>query len=174
MPVPLSAIRSSLPHNGPMTGLKQQIRTDLTEAMRAKDRDTLAALRMVLAAISAEEVSGSSARVLTDDEVIAVLVRERKRRQEAALAFTDAGRLELAASEKDEAEVISRYLPTALSDEDLDRLVATAVANAEADGLSGGRALGAVMKELKPATAGKVDGSKLAGLVKQSLGLTKP
>ena len=174
MPVPLSAIRPNLQHNGPMTTLKQQIRADLTDAMRAKDRETLATLRMVLTAVSAEEVSGSVARELTDDEVIAVLVRERKRRQEAALAFADGGRIELAASEKAEAAIISRYLPTALSDEELDRLVVEAVANAEAAGLSGGRAMGAVMKELKPATAGKVDGSRLAGLVKQALGLTRP
>lgn len=174
MPVHLSAIRLGLPHNGPMTTLKKQIRADLTDAMRAKDRDTLATLRMVLTAISAEEVSGSSARELTDDEVIAVLVRERKRRQEAAAAFSDAGRLELAATEESEAEIISRYLPTALSEDELDRLVATAVANAEAVGLSGGRAMGAVMKELKPTTAGKADGARLAGLVKQSLGMTRP
>lgn len=154
--------------------MKQQIRADLTDAMRAKDRETLATLRMVLTAMSAEEVSGSEARELADDEVITVLVRERKRRQEAALAFTDAGRQELAASEDAEAAIIARYLPTALSDDDLDRLVATAVANADAAGLSGGRAMGAVMKELKPVTAGKVDGARLAGLVKQALGMTKP
>ena len=171
MPVPLSAIRPGLQHNGCMTSLKQQIRADLTDAMRAKDRETLATLRMVLTAVSAEEVSGSAARELSDDEVIAVLVRERKRRQEAALAFTDGGRDELAAAEEAEAVIISRYLPTALSDEELAQLVAVAVANAEDAGLSGGRAMGAVMRELKPATAGKVDGSKLAGLVKQSLGL---
>lgn len=155
-----------------MTNLKQQMRVDLTEAMRAKDRATLATLRMVLTAVSAEEVSGSAARELTDDEVIAVLVRERKRRLEASLAFADGGRPEMAAAEDAEAEIISRYLPTALSKDELDRLVALAVQNAENGGLSGGRAMGAVMKELKPSTAGKVDGARLAGLVKQALGLT--
>lgn len=169
--MPPSAIRPDLQHNGIMTTLKQQLRADLTEAMRSQDRETLATLRMLLTAVTAEEVSGSSVRELSDDEVVTVLVRERKRRQEAALAFTEGDRPELAASEKAEAEIISRYLPAALSDEELERLVAAAVASAESDGLSGGRAMGAVMKELKPATAGKVDGARLAGLVKQALGL---
>lgn len=154
-----------------MTNIKDEIRDDLTVAMKARDRDTTATLRMVLTAISAEEVSGSSARELTDDDVITVLTRERKRRHEAAEAFQDAGRSEQAAAELAEAEIISKYLPSALTDEEVAELVNAAVANAESAGLSGGRAMGAVMKELKPLTAGRVDGGKLAASVKTALGM---
>jgi uncharacterized protein YqeY len=154
-----------------MTNLKEQIRADLTVAMKARNREVTGTLRMVLTAISAEEVSGKSARELSDDEVIAVLIRERKQRLEAAVAFAEGDRPEQAKTEEAEAELISGYLPSALSDQELDELIATAVVNAETVGLSGGRAMGAVMKDLKPATSGRVDGGRLAGLVKKSLGM---
>ena len=154
-----------------MTSIKDQLRSDLTVAMKARDKDTTQTLRMVLTAISAEEVSGSAARELSDDEVITVLTRERRKRREAATAFEDGGRPEQAVAELAEAGIIERYLPAALSEQELDAMIVTAVTNAETVGLSGGRAMGAVMKELKPATAGRVDGSQLAGRVKKALGM---
>lgn len=154
-----------------MTTIKEQIRADLTVAMKARDRETTGTLRMVLTAISAEEVSGSAARELSDQDVIVVLTRERKRRYEAAAAFKDGGRVEQAAVEESEAEIISGYLPAALSEAELEQLITTAVVNAQTVGLSGGRAMGAVMKELKPATVGRVDGGQLASLVRKALGM---
>lgn len=156
---------------GDMTNIKERIRADLTVAMKARDREVTGTLRMVLTSISAEEVSGKSARELSDEEVITVLTRERKRRREAATAFSDGDRPEQAAAEVAEAQIISGYLPSALSEQELDQLITTAVVNAQTVGLTGGRAMGAVMKELKPATAGRVDGGQLADMVKKALGM---
>lgn len=154
-----------------MSDLKQRLRDDLTAALKSGDTESVATIRMALAAISKEEVAGKSARDLSDEEVIAVLTSEVKRRKEAAAAYQDAQRPELSAQELREAEILSRYLPDPLTSDEVERLVAEAVTAAAAEGLTGGRAMGAVMKQLKPATAGRVDGSELAALVKQSLGL---
>lgn len=154
-----------------MSDLKQLLRDDLTSAIKSGDTEAVGTIRMALAAISKEEVAGKSARELSDDEVVAVLTGEVKRRKEAAVAYSDAQRPELAEKELAEADVLSRYLPEPLSADEVRRLVDEAVAAAEADGLSGGRAMGAAMKQLKPTTAGRFDGAELAALVKQSLGM---
>ena len=124
-----------------------------------------------MAAISKEEVAGKSSRELSDDEVIAVLSTEMKKRREAAQAYTDAGRPDMAVKETTEASVIERYLPQQLTEGEVDGLIAAAVAESAAAGLAGGRAMGAVMKTLKPKTAGRVDGASLATKVKQALGM---
>ena len=154
-----------------MSDLKQRLRDDLTVAIKSGDSESVGTIRMALAAVSKEEVAGKSARELSDDEVVAVLTSEVKRRKEAAVAYRDAQRPELADKELAEADVLSRYLPEPLTDDEVRRLVDEAVAAADADGLTGGRAMGAVMKQLKPATAGRYDGAELATLVKQSLGM---
>lgn len=154
-----------------MSDLKEQLRADLTTALKAGDHDSVGTIRMALAAISKEEVAGKSARELSDDDVVVVLTSEVKRRKEAATAYRDAGRPELADQEMAEADVLARYLPAALTRPEVEQLVADAVAGAEAQGLTGGRAMGAVMKELKPATTGRFDGAELAAIVKQSLGM---
>lgn len=154
-----------------MTSLKTQLQADLATAMKASDADTLRTLRMVLTAITQAEVAGTQSRELTEDEEVAILSTELKRRRESADAFTQAGREELAQAELAEAEVIQRYLPQPLSEAELSELVEAAVATAAGEGLTGGRAMGAVMKQLKPATAGRVDGGQLATMVKQALGL---
>lgn len=158
-------------HTGVMTSLKTQLQADLATAMKASDADTLRTLRMVLTAITQAEVAGTQSRELTEDEEVAILSTELKRRRESADAFTQAGREELAQAELAEAEVIQRYLPQPLSEAELSELVEAAVATAAGEGLTGGRAMGAVMKQLKPATAGRVDGGQLATMVKQALGL---
>ncbi len=163
--------RRPVPHNVNMSETKELLRSDLTTSMKAKDQVRTATLRMVLTAVSAEEVAGKSAKELSDEEVVAVLSRERKRRLEAAEAFESGDRPEQAAQELAEAEIIAGYLPQPLSSSELEALIVTAVTNAETLGLSGGRAMGAVMKELKPATAGRVDGGELAALVKRALGM---
>jgi uncharacterized protein YqeY len=147
--------------------LKSRLRADLTTAMKARDELRTATLRMVLSAVSAEEVSGKEARELTDDEVQAVLRREAKKRREAAEAFGGAGRTEQAAREQAEGEVLADYLPAQLDDADLAAIVADAVTTTGAAGMQDmGRVMGAVQKAL----AGRADGSRVAAEVRRQLG----
>ena len=152
-----------------MTDLKSRLKSDLTEAMRARDELRTATLRMVLTAVTNEEVSGKQARTLSDDEVVAVLAREAKKRRESAEAYAQAGRPELAQREIDECAVIDDYLPAQLSDDELTGLVGAAVAVVRAAGDDGPRAMGAVMKQVQPAVAGRADGGRVAAEVKRQL-----
>ena len=152
-----------------MTNLKEQIHTDLTAAIRAKDSLTSGTLRMVLSAITNEEVSGKEARVLNDQDMITVLNREAKKRKEAAAAYDDAKRPELADKERAELEIIQAYLPAALSDEELAKIIASAVAEVAASGATGPSAMGAVMKIISPQVSGRADGGAVAAAVKSAL-----
>lgn len=152
-----------------MTNLKEQIHIDLTAAIRAKDSLTSGTLRMVLAAITNEEVSGKEARVLDDQDFITVLNREAKKRKEAATAYDDAKRPELADKERAELEIIQAYLPAALSAEDLAQIIANAVAEVAAGGSTGPSAMGAVMKLVSPQVSGRADGGAVAAAVKSAL-----
>lgn len=149
--------------------LKEQLQSDLTTAMKAQDKVTLDTIRMVLTAITNAEVAGTSARALSDDDVIGVLSSEAKRRREAAEVYADAGEQERAAAERAELAVIERYLPAALTDEEVRALVAAAVAEAEAAGVTGPKAMGAVMKIVQPQVRGRADGAQVAALVKDAL-----
>ena len=151
-------------------GLKARLRSDLTTAMRARDTVRSSTIRMVLTALQVEEVSGTSARELSDPEVTTVLGREAKKRREAATAYQDAGREELAERERAELAVLADYLPEQLSDEDLTALVAEEVAAAAAAGATGKAAMGAVMKGVKPRVAGKAEGGRVAAEVRRQLG----
>jgi uncharacterized protein YqeY len=152
-----------------MTNLKEQLHTDLTAAIKAKDSLTSGTLRMVLAAITNEEVSGKEARVLNDQDMIAVLNREAKKRKEAATAYDEAKRPELADKERAELRIIQAYLPAALSDEDLAKIIANAVAEVAASGTTGPSAMGAVMKLVSPQVSGRADGGAVAAAVKSAL-----
>lgn len=152
-----------------MSTLKQKLKDDLTTAMREKDTLVVDTLRMVLAAITTEEVSGKEARELSDQEIITVLTREAKKRREASTAYKDAGRLELAEKEEAESAVINIYLPEALSEKEISEIIAKAVETAAASGQTGPSAMGAVMKIVQPQVAGRADGGIVAGLVKQAL-----
>jgi len=152
-----------------MTNLKEQIHLDLTSAIRAKDSLTSGTLRMVLSAITNEEVSGKEARVLDDQDMITVLNREAKKRKEAATAYDDAKRPELADKERAELEIIQAYLPAALSDEDLTKIISDAVAQVAASGSTGPSAMGAVMKIVSPQVSGRADGGAVAAAVKSAL-----
>jgi hypothetical protein len=152
-----------------MTNLKEQIHIDLTAAIRAKDSLTSGTLRMVLSAITNEEVSGKEARVLDDQDFITVLNREAKKRKEAATAYDDAKRPELADKERAELGIIQAYLPAALSDEDLAKIIADAVVQVAADGATGPSAMGAVMKLVSPQVSGRADGGAVAAAVKSAL-----
>ena len=147
-------------------GLKETLQSDLTEAIRSRDELTSGTIRMVLTAITNEEVSGKSARVLEDAEIITVLSREAKKRREAAEAFADAGRADRAAQEKSEGEVIARYLPAQLSEDEIKKLITDAIAQTGASGPAG---MGQVMKLISPQTAGKADGGTVSALVKAAL-----
>lgn len=150
-----------------VSDLKQTLRSDLTTAMKARDELTTATLRMVLTAVTAEEVSGKEARELSDDEVQAVLRREAKKRREAAEAFAGAGRTEQAAREQAEGDVVARYLPAQLSDADLTAIVAEVVA---ATGASGMGDMGKVMGRANGQVAGRAEGGRVAAEVRRQLG----
>lgn len=151
--------------------LKNQLRSDLTAAMKSQDKLRTATLRMLLAAIQTEEVSGKQARDLTDDEVIKVLGREARKRAEAAEIYTQNGRGELAAEEHAEARIIDEYLPTPLTDAEVADVVDTAIAQvAEQIGERPSvKQMGLVMKAATAIAAGKADGSRLSAAVKERL-----
>ena len=147
-------------------GLKETLKSDLTEAIRSSDKVVSGTIRMVLTAITNEEVSGKEARVLTQDEIITVLSREAKKRREAAEEFAKANRPDKSAEEKAEGEVIAKYLPAQLSEEDIKKMIAAAVAST---GAAGPGDMGKVMGAIKGQIAGKADGSLVSSLVKAAL-----
>ncbi len=147
-------------------GLKETLKNDLTEAIRSSDKVVSGTIRMVLTAITNEEVSGKEARVLTDDEIITVLSREAKKRREAAEEFAKAGRTDKAADEKAEGDVIARYLPAQLSEDDIKKLIDAAIAST---GAAGPADMGKVMGAIKSQIAGKADGAVVSSLVKAAL-----
>ncbi|MER5498980.1 MULTISPECIES: GatB/YqeY domain-containing protein [unclassified Streptomyces] len=152
-----------------MTTLKSKLKEDLTSAMKARDELTSSTLRLTLTAITKEEVSGKSARELSDDEVQKVIAREAKKRREAAEAFAQGGRAEQAEREKAEGAILDAYLPKQLSDDELGAIVSAAVEEARATGAEGPRAMGAVMKIVNPKVAGRADGGRVAASVKKLL-----
>lgn len=151
-----------------MSDLKEKLRADLTTAMKGRDELRLATVRMALTAVKAEEVSGKSVRELGDEEVLLVLAREAKKRREAAEAFEQAGRPELAERERAEEQVLATYLPAQLGDDEVRDIVAAAIAQT---GASGPRAMGEVMKVANAQIAGRAEGGRVAAEVKRQLGL---
>ncbi len=147
-------------------GLKEKLQADLTDAIRSRNEVVSGTVRMLLAAITNEEVAGKAAKVLTDAEIITVLSREAKKRREAVEAYTQAKRDDLAGKEKAEAAVIANYLPEQLSEDEIKKLIAGAIAETDAKGPTG---MGLVMKVLQPKIAGKADGGVVSGLVKAAL-----
>jgi uncharacterized protein len=146
--------------------LKSTLHADLNAAMRQRDQVRTGTLRMVLTAVTNEEVSGTSARELSDDEVLKVVVKEAKKRREAATAYADAGRPELAEKEVAELGVLEGYLPAQLSDDELEALVAQAVRSTGATGMG---QMGSVMKATQPLVAGRAEGGRVAAAVKRAL-----
>ena len=146
--------------------IKEQLKKDLTEAIRGRDEITSSTIRMVLTAITNEEVAGKEARVLSDEEVITVLSREGKKRREAAEAFENAGRADKSALEKSEGEVIAKYLPAQLSESDIAAIISDAIASTGAQGPGD---MGKVMGAVTPKIAGKADGGVVSALVKAAL-----
>ena len=149
-----------------MPELKKRLRADLNDAMRARDRVRMRTLRLALTSITNEEVAGASARDLTDDEIVKVLIREARKRREAAEAFSAAGRRDQAAAERAEGEVLAGYLPAQLSDDELAALVDAAITETGASGMAG---MGQVMKTVTPRVAGRADGARVAAEVRRRL-----
>lgn len=149
-----------------MNELKERLRTDLSAAMRARDQVRLRTLRMALTSITNEEVSGTTARELSDEEIVRVLTREAKKRREAADAFESAGRADQAAAERAEGEVLAGYLPAQLTDDELASIVSAAVSETGAAGMP---AMGKVMKTVTPRVAGRADGARVAAEVRRQL-----
>ena len=147
-------------------GLKEKLQADLTDAIRSRNEVVSGTVRMLLAAITNEEVAGKAAKVLTDAEIITVLSREAKKRREAVEAYTQAKRDDLAGKEKAEAAVIANYLPEQLSEDEIKKLIVDAIVETDAKGPAG---MGLVMKVLQPKIAGKADGGVVSGLVKAAL-----
>jgi uncharacterized protein len=147
-------------------GLKEKLQADLTDAIRSRNEVVSGTVRMLLAAITNEEVAGKAAKVLTDAEIITVLSREAKKRREAVEAYTQAKRDDLASKEKAEAAVIANYLPEQLSEDEIKKLIQAAITETGATGAAG---MGLVMKVLQPKIAGKADGGVVSGLVKAAL-----
>ena len=137
-----------------------QVQLDLKSAMRAGEKQRVGALRMILSELQKASKEGSV------DE-LAVLRRERKRRVEAARAFRDGGRHDLAAGEEAEGELIATYLPAELSDEELRAIVKQALADS---GAQSPKDMGVAMKNAMAAVAGRADGKRVSGLVKAALG----
>lgn len=153
-----------------MTSLKETLHSDLTAAMKRSDDLVKSTLRMALAAIMNAEVAGDEAVSLSDDQVVAVLQAEVKKRTEAAEVYAGAGRDEAAAKERAEAEVLAAYLPAALSEDELRVIVDEEVAAAAAAGNSGMKAMGAVVKAVRARAGSSADGALVATLVKSALG----
>ena len=139
--------------------IADRIKGDVASAMKAGERDRVSALRLVLSELQKSAKDG-------DGDELAVLRRERKRRREAETAYRDAGRDDLAAGEAFEAETIEAYLPAELSGEELDALVATAIAET---GASSPRDMGQVMKHVMAASGGRADGKTVSTKVKEAL-----
>ena len=152
-----------------MSALKDRLRADLTAAIKARDELRSSTLRMVLTAITNAEVAGKEARELSDEDVIGVLSSEAKRRREAAVAFEEGGRAEMAAKEKAEGEVLAEYLPAQLGEEEIAGIVTAAIERTGAAG-EGMRAMGKVMGVVTPQVKGRADGAAVAAEVRRQLG----
>lgn len=152
-----------------MTSLLEQLQADLSAAMKAGNDVEKSTLRMAIASVKNAAVAGDAAVTLTDDQVLGVLQAEAKKRSEAADIYKEAGRAEAEASERAELAVLERYLPARLSDGELANIVAEEVAAAAAQGATGAKAMGQVVKAVRARVGSGADGSVIAGLVKNAL-----
>ena len=146
--------------------LADQIQTDLKAAMKARDKQAMATLRMVLARIKEAQVAEGHTGEVSDDEVQVLIRREAKRRSEAAGAFAAAGRDELAANEEAELAILQRYLPQQMSDDEVTAIIDQTIADTGASSPSDfGRVMGAVMARV----SGRAEGAHVNALVRERL-----
>ena len=148
--------------------LKETITNDMKTAMKAGDSAKLLTIRMLLAAVKQREVDERI--VLTDTDVVAIVEKAIKQRKESIAQFTTGNRPDLVAKEEAEALVLAAYMPAQMSDAEVDAILAAAVAEVAATGLTGNAAMGKIMAIVKPKLAGKADMSAVSGKVKAKLG----
>ena len=152
----------------PASTLKERLRSDLTNAIKDRDKLRSGTIRMVLTAITEAEVAGSTAIELSDQQVLDVVIREAKKRREAEEAYANAGRTELADKEHAESEVLADYLPQQLTSSEISAIVTEAIASTGAAEL-GMKGMGKVMAQVTPQTKGRADGSLVAAEVRRQL-----
>jgi uncharacterized protein len=152
----------------PASTLKERLRSDLTTAIKGRDKVRSGTIRMVLTAITEAEVAGSTAIELSDQQVLDVVIREAKKRREAEEAYANAGRTELANKEHAESEVLADYLPQQLTPSEISAIVTNAIASTGAAEL-GMKGMGKVMAQVTPQTKGRADGSAVAAEVRRQL-----
>src|SRR5262245_46374975 len=150
--------------------IKDQLQTDLGDAIKERDEIRVATVRLALAAIKKAEVAGDTQVTLTDEQVVELLRGEGKRRAEAAELYEQGGRTELAERERAQAEVLQRYLPKEMDDDALGAIVAEEVAAVQSRGVTGGKAMGEVIKAVRARVGGDASGQRVAAAVKASLG----
>lgn len=152
------------------TDLKSRLQNDLTDAMKSGDELVKSTLRMMLAAVMNAEVAGKQAVTLDDDQIVNVLRAEAKKRAESAELYEQAGRTELAVKERNEIAIVERYLPAAMDESALRAIVDEEVAKAAANGATGPKAMGGVIKAVRERVGASADGSAIAAAVKAALG----
>jgi uncharacterized protein len=148
---------------------KSRLQDDLTAAMRSRDDVAVATLRMLLAAVRKAEVAGKSQVELSDDQLIGVVRSELRKRTEASDMYRAGGRPELADREAAEADVLRRYLPAEMDDDVLREIVAEEVARAAADGITGPKAMGSVVKAVRERVGAGAEGARVAAAVKEAI-----
>ncbi|HEY4408512.1 MAG TPA: GatB/YqeY domain-containing protein [Acidimicrobiia bacterium] len=146
--------------------LAARLRDDLTAAMKRRDELATSALRMALAAVKEAAVSGKEARDLDDEEIVKVITKQVKRREEAAEAFRNADRADRADRELAEAGVLAAYLPAALTPDELEAIITETLAEG---GFSGMAAMGPAMKAVTAKVAGRADGKTVSTIVRERL-----
>jgi uncharacterized protein len=146
--------------------LTSRIQSDLTTAMKAREQETVTTLRSVVAAIKNLRVAEGHTGEVTDDETLDLITREAKKRSEAAEAYSAAGRADLAEKEQRELEILRRYLPAQLTGEELETIVADAIAET---GAAGPGDLGRVMSAVMPQVKGRADGKQVNAVVRRRL-----
>jgi uncharacterized protein len=153
----------------PTETLKSRLRAAMTAAMKTRDEVPLAALREALSEIAVVETAGDEVAVLSEEQVQAVVAIEVRKHHETADAFASAGRPEQAAHARAHAAVLEAYLPAALSDDELQRIIADEVAAAAAAGAEGMKAMGKVVAAVRAKAGPAADGARIAALVKAAL-----
>lgn len=153
-----------------MGSTKRQLKSDLADALRAKDDFAKSNIRMLMAAITVEEVAGASHRELSDSEEVDVVAREQRKRNDSATTYADAGRPELAEKEAAESEYMARYLPVPLTTGEVETLVQEEVDAVRATGGTPTmKNMGALVKAVNARAAGRAEGKVVAALVRSAL-----
>jgi uncharacterized protein YqeY len=153
------------------SALAQRLQDDLTNAMKSGGEREKSTLRMAIAAVKNAAVAGDAAVELSDDQIVAVLRAEAKKRSEAAEIYTQAGRIDAAAAEREELAVLERYLPPRMDDAELAGIIAEEIERAHTAGATGPKAMGLVVKAVRGRVGDAADGSIIASRVKDLLGI---